>query len=273
MRKTRTRKEPSFTSAVADEPEAPIALLKSRKDLVAALVLLAAACGIASNALFLQKGPHPYPIFRAQPKPAASLPNPVPAPAPTPVVQNADPANPVALPRPRPVELASPVMPAPPVPPLPVGRSQTDIVIDIQKELSKRGFYEGVADGVYGAKTDTAIRDFEQTAGLKPTREPNEAFLSVVTQSKVKAQPSPKADAVRPGDEIANLIAPSKRVMAVQRALSEYGFGQLKSTGLLDRETQDAIGQFERSRKFPVSGQISPRLIRELAALTGRPLE
>ena len=29
----------------------------------------------------------------------------------------------------------------------------------------------------------------------------------------------------------------------------------------------------QRDRKLPVTGQISPRLMRELAALTGRPLE
>jgi peptidoglycan hydrolase-like protein with peptidoglycan-binding domain len=38
-------------------------------------------------------------------------------------------------------------------------------------------------------------------------------------------------------------------------------------------ETKAAIAQFERSRKMPVTGQISPRLLRELSALTGRPLE
>lgn len=273
MRKTRTRKEPNFAAASVIERDEPAAFLSSRKDFVAAAILLAAACGIAGNALFLQKGPHPYPIFRASPKPVTAQPAPAAA---TPAT---DPA-PVAMPRPRPADIGpvvQPAAPAPitqaaPVPPLPVGRSQTDIVIDIQKELGKRGFYEGVADGVYGAKTDTAIRDFEQAAGLKPTREPNEAFLAALTQSKVKAGAAPKADP-KSADQIAELIAPKSKVTAVQRALAEYGFGQLKATGILDAETQDAIQQFERARKLPVSGQISPRLVRELSTLTGRPLE
>lgn len=246
--------------------------MSSRKDLVAALLLLAAACGIAGNALFLQKGPHPYPIFRAKPVAVQQQTAPV-------ANQPAD--NAVLLPRPRPADIGPVVMPAPaasatnanPVPPLPVGRSQTDIVIDIQRELAKRGFYDGVADGVYGAKTDTAIRDFEQAAGMKATREPSEAFLAALTQSKVKYTPAAKAEAARQADAIAELIAPKSKVTAVQRALAEYGFGQLKPSGVMDRETQDAIEQFERSRKMQVSGQISPRLIRELSMLTGRPLE
>ena len=37
--------------------------------------------------------------------------------------------------------------------------------------------------------------------------------------------------------------------------------------------TRAAIEKFERDRGLPVTGQISDRLVRELAAMTGRPLE
>ena len=47
----------------------------------------------------------------------------------------------------------------------------------------------------------------------------------------------------------------------------------MKATGNYGSETISAIQKFERDRKLPVTGQISPRLLRELAALTGRPLE
>jgi hypothetical protein len=62
-------------------------------------------------------------------------------------------------------------------------------------------------------------------------------------------------------------------MIAVQRALSDFGYGQIKATGTLDAPTQEAIGRFERSKKMPVTGQVSPRLLRELSSLTGRPLE
>ena len=62
-------------------------------------------------------------------------------------------------------------------------------------------------------------------------------------------------------------------MIAVQRALNDYGYGPLKMTGQFGAETVSAIQKFERDRKLPVTGQISPRLLRELAALTGRPLE
>lgn len=74
------------------------------------------------------------------------------------------------------------------------------------------------------------------------------------------------APAARPG-------APSRRVLAVQRALGDFGYGQVKPTGVLGAETKSAIERFERERKLPVTGQISDRLLRELAAITGRPIE
>jgi peptidoglycan hydrolase-like protein with peptidoglycan-binding domain len=74
-------------------------------------------------------------------------------------------------------------------------------------------------------------------------------------------------------DPINEALAPSKRVLAVQRALAEYGYGQIKPTGVLDAETKAAVEKFERERKLPVTGQVSERVTRELAAITGRPLE
>jgi hypothetical protein len=65
----------------------------------------------------------------------------------------------------------------------------------------------------------------------------------------------------------------SHRVAAVQRALTDYGYGQLKPTGVVGVDTQAAIQKFEKARKLPVTGQVSDRLVRELAATIGHPVE
>jgi peptidoglycan hydrolase-like protein with peptidoglycan-binding domain len=65
----------------------------------------------------------------------------------------------------------------------------------------------------------------------------------------------------------------SHRVAAVQRALTEYGYGQLKPTGVVGSDTQAAIQKFEKARKLPVTGQVSDRLVRELASMIGHPVE
>jgi peptidoglycan hydrolase-like protein with peptidoglycan-binding domain len=45
--------------------------------------------------------------------------------------------------------------------------------------------------------------------------------------------------------------AGARRVAAVQRALTQYGYGQLKATGAVGADTQAAISKFERDRKLP----------------------
>src|SRR5437763_9761991 len=65
----------------------------------------------------------------------------------------------------------------------------------------------------------------------------------------------------------------ARRIAGVQRALTEYGYGQLKPTGTIGADTQSAISKFERDRKLPVTGQMSDRLGKELAAMIGRPID
>ncbi len=65
----------------------------------------------------------------------------------------------------------------------------------------------------------------------------------------------------------------SRRVAAVQRALTEYGYGQLKPTGTIGPDTQAAIQKFERERRLPMTGQLSDRLVHELAAAIGHPVD
>ena len=66
--------------------------------------------------------------------------------------------------------------------------------------------------------------------------------------------------------------APS-RVIAVQRVLSEFGYGQIRPSGVIDEPTRAAIEKFESDHKLPVTGRLSDRLLSELGAMTGRPIE
>ena len=261
MRSRRFREE-AFAAPVGDDDgeAAPRRIrIRIRKDLVAWVGAGLATAAILINALFLQSGPHPAPIFANKPPPIAVAA--VPAPSATSGVAT-DSTGAVMLPRPRPPELEPVRTDGPP-------RSRVEIITEVQKELAKRGFYDGAADGLYGFKTDAAIRDFEQAAGLRPGSMLDENLLRAITRSNVK----PRANAEQRLDPIAELLAPPKRVLAVQRALAEYGFGQIKPNGIMGPETQAAIEKFERERKLPVTGQLTDGVTRELAAMTGRPLE
>lgn len=83
----------------------------------------------------------------------------------------------------------------------------------------------------------------------------------------------PQPVTARRNDPIADLIGPSARIAAVQRALSDYGYGQIKPSGILDAPTSNAIEKFEREHKLPVTGAVSDRLVGELATMVGHPLQ
>lgn len=188
-------------------------LLRSPKDTVAALLAFAAIVAIVANALFLQAGHHPSPMFGAA------------TPLPLPVAMSAS-VSP--LPRPRPSEAD-------------VGR-----------------------DDVRASETGSI--EVKDTA---PTVHP----VKVSNTPHGSANKLAVANSASRNDPLGDLITSSRRVTGVQRALTKYGYGQLKPTGTIGSDTQAAIQRFERDRKLPVTGRISDRLVRELAAVTGQAID
>jgi hypothetical protein len=182
-------------------------LLRSPKDMVAGALAFAAVGAIIANALFLQAGHHPAPMFgsvTAIPAAAPALVSPLPRPRPNDVVM-----KPADTPEPKPVESKA---------------------ADPMANL---------------VKVTTAAPAAPSTIARPPA-------------------PIPVATANPPG---------LRKVAAVQRTLTEYGYGQLKQTGTVGADTQAAIQKFERERKIPITGQMSDRLVRELTAMTGKPID
>jgi peptidoglycan hydrolase-like protein with peptidoglycan-binding domain len=146
----------------------------------------------------------------------------------------------------------------------------------LQAALGARGLYEGVPDGLFGPRTEAAIRAFQENANLIVDGRPSEALLA-----RIKASPPVTRIAAQQGDPIAGLIRgagvppspPNKRLMVVEQALASLGYGPIKIDGLMDDATRDAIKRFERDRSLQETGAMSPRLVRELALVSGFTLE
>jgi hypothetical protein len=204
-------------------------LLHSPKDTVAGLLAASAICAILANALFLQAGRHPSPMFGSVvtlPAPQAAVVSP--------------------LPRPRPVELAS----EPP---------------EI-RPVEVRG-----ADPKH---VETRSADPRGDSRNPDAKNPDPMGNLVVKSTGTPA--AAPANVGRPPAPIPATAAQSagaRRVAAVQRALTQYGYGQLKPTGAVGSDTQAAISKFERDRKLPVTGQMSDRLVKELTAMIGHPID
>jgi hypothetical protein len=202
-------------------------LLHSPKDMLAGALAVAAIGAILTNALFLQAGRHPSPMFGS-------------------VVTLQPPAPAVVLPRPRPVELAA--RPAEPslFEPKP---------IEIRSAEPKAAEPKAPELKAADAKASDPITSLVAKSTAAPV---------TATPSNVMRPPAPIPVAGSAG---------ARRVAAVQRALTEYGYGQLKPTGAIGADTQAAILKFERERKIPVTGQMSDRLVRELTAMIGHPID
>jgi hypothetical protein len=223
--------------AVAVEAEAERGLvlrilLHSPKDTVAGVLAFAAITAIVANALFLQAGPHPSPMF------GSIVTMPVPAQAP---------ASP--LPRPRPAEATKSEV-APPEPKVPEPR-----VVELK-----------------AAEPKTADPKTADPKGADPLT--NLVKATSAAPQATSSIPRPPA-AIPVSSRSDSMLGPggSRRVAAVQRALTEYGYGQLKPTGTVGSDTQAAIVKFERERKIPATGQMNERLVRELSAMIGHSID
>jgi hypothetical protein len=211
--------------AVAVEPEERGFLLRTfldnPKDMVAGLLAAAAISAIVTNALFLQAGRHPSPMFGAT--------------AAGPVQPSANP-----LPRPRPVEAAT--------------RSIELTSADVKAAEPKA---EPKSDEMKNLVTKATVPAAPAVAVVPPVAAPPAAVI----------RPPAPVPVATPH------TAAGRKIAAVQRALTDYGYGQLKPTGLIGADTQAAITKFERDRKLPVTGQMSDRLVKELSTMTGRPID
>ncbi len=61
---------------------------------------------------------------------------------------------------------------------------------------------------------------------------------------------------------------PDKNVVAAQRALTKLGFA-VPATGMAGPATRQAVEKFEKSRGLPVKGDLTPKVMRELASASG----
>ena len=217
----RRRRRGAKAAAVEVEPTRGLMMrmfLYSPKDVVAGLLATAAICAIIANALFLQAGRHPSPMFGS----VVTLPAPQAAVSP--------------LPRPRPVEL--------------------------------------VADPPAVGPVEARGADPKNTDSKNADRKNPDPISNLVVRSTGATGAAPANEARPPAPVPATTqSAGARRVAAVQRALTQYGYGQLKPTGAVGADTQTAIAKFERDRKLPVTGQMSDRLVKELTAMIGQPID
>ncbi|MCZ8182100.1 MAG: peptidoglycan-binding domain-containing protein [Beijerinckiaceae bacterium] len=240
-------------------------------------VVAALAClfggTIIVNAVMMQNEKHPTPLFRNAIREAESFP--APPLRPEPATRQAahsqpahsQPATPTARPVPAP---AAPVAAKPAEPP-PAAAPSDPLLADIQRELTRRGFYKGEAHGRPGTATTQAIRDYQFSQRVPVDGRPSEALLKDLQSASRAAMRDELSDLLkRNGTERpAAEDKPSRTVLDVQRALNKAGYGPLTEDGQMGPSTRNALAKFEGDRKLPPRGEPKGPVLKLLASTTG----
>ena len=236
------------------------------------MVMALTATAIISNAMFLQRGHHPDPLFMTRPS----------------VTREA--TRPVAVrpvrPRPQAVIVVPPLPRLAPIhaQPAPEPVVVKPPVLEVQRELARLGLYSGAIDGVAGSRTAAAISAYETAAGLPITGLATPSLLEAIKQplrSKPQAMnalpDNMAAELDRRERERAAKIAAEQQVRVdaqmqsnfrvIQGALNRIGYGPVPIDGTAGDETVDAIRRFELDNGLPVSGEASEELLARLIAI------
>ena len=205
-----------------------------------------AAIGVPMNALFLQDGRHPAPLFSSQPSSAVLG-------APTPPAR---PARPSVIDSARSERDAN----------LPARLSPKDPIASKLEKLD-------VAKSPDWSKSAPAKADPPHTADKKRDAI-GLLLLGDPPPIKASADKANKADKAEKAEKAAtdDKAAPiDKNVLYAQRALLKLGY-VVRSDGVLNGATRHALEKFEGDAGLPVKGRITPKLLQQLAARSRLPL-
>lgn len=225
-------------------------------------IIVAVAClfggAVVANALLMQTGKHPAPMFRSVNSASAEFPMPPQRPGAHPAAKNAAFApTPMNAAKPAPIERVA-AAPA-------AGEPGEALLLEIQRELGKRGYYKGDPDGKTGPRTTQAIRDFQFAQRVAVDGKPSEALLQSVLATKVTMK-----------DELLDLVRKTSQpepakgpVVDIQRALNKAGYGPLDEDGHMGPSTKQALARFEADKKLPPRGEPKGPVLHLLASATG----
>ena len=239
------------------------------------MVMAITAMAIMSNALFLQAGRHPEPLFAT--RPAATMRAPANVPAAVPLPRTREEAAPAAIPSPTPKAVAAPL-------PAPVDASKV-LITAVQRELARLGVYTGTIDGLSGSRTRAAISSWQTAAGLKATGEATADLLTALRQPVAAAPPAaapvpPVVKEAASTDQVAAAVARAAelereqaalaqgaQLRKVQVALNQIGYGPLGVDGQANQSTNDAIRRFQLDNGLPVTGELNDRVVARLVSI------
>ena len=143
--------------------------------------------------------------------------------------------------------------------------------IDIQRQLTKIGYNTGVADGLWGSKTRTALAKW-QTAN----RAPATGYITgaqvrlIASQAGTTVEPPPPSGGAGNAaleESLLNLSAYEKADL--QRRLTHLGYNTYGADGVFDRNSRNAIAGWQGDEGLAVTGYVTADQVRKIRVETG----
>ena len=225
---------------------------------------------VAINAIAYQPGKHPAPLYETRAPASYNVRIPALEDVPVPssrittfMIEQSDPQSTASIPARNP-------------------NTRNATVYNLQREMRARGLYRGDVDGVFGPRTSDAIRAYQKSQGLEANGAPTDALLVhlLISQLDTVAVPQPKPATIA---EIVAAEPPAKPaetrpteepvgdlVVSIQKGLSNIAYDDVNVDGVIGRQTSEAIADFQRHYRLPVTGQpdrIVLQKLREIGAL------
>ena len=138
-----------------------------------------------------------------------------------------------------------------------VNGARGDPVVNLQKSLKKVGFDPGVIDGIFGSKTEAAVKQFQAGNGLLVDGKvgPN---TKAALCSALGSAPD-RSDATC--DTTSTVIVNGARgdpVVNLQKSLKKVGFDPGVIDGIFGSKTEAAVKQFQAGNGLLVDGKVGP---------------
>ncbi|HWT58724.1 MAG TPA: peptidoglycan-binding domain-containing protein, partial [Rhizobium sp.] len=179
--------------------------------------------------------------------------------------------------------------PAPAAP----GQQPSQLVMEVQQQLVRRGLYNGIPDGIIGPRTSAAILFFEETVGMAQTGDPTPEVLAALkidaagpstvpvekppedVSSKAAAE-DPVAAAIRSAEKTVKTAPSSAKqvpsseitnvdlVLKIQKGLSNMAYANVGVDGVAGEQTRAAIRHFQKHYNLPENGEPTQAVLKKL---------
>lgn len=129
--------------------------------------------------------------------------------------------------------------------------STGDTVIYLQQSLTKLGYNPGSIDGIFGSKTQTAVKAFQKDKGL--------VVDGIVGNSTWTAIDNALQDPPTPIHPMLRIGSTSDSVRYLQVCLDKLGYKPGQIDGIFGSKTETAVKAFQKAKGLVVDGIVGEK--------------